>query len=260
MIELRDLTKRFGRFTAVDGLTLHVAPGEILGFLGPNGAGKTTTIRMMTGILEPTRGTAVIGGYDIRRQPLEAKRIFGFVPDRPFLYEQLTGGEFLRFVSGLYRLDESRGRTQRSRLLDLFELAEWKDQPVSGYSHGMKQRLIMAAALLPEPRVLIVDEPMVGLDPRGARVVKGIFRELAASGVSLFLSTHSLEAAAEMCHRIAVILRGRLVAEGTQEELGRAAACKGGTLESIFLKLTGGWVTDVGDFLTGGQDRGAEHA
>ncbi len=251
MIELKDLTKRFGKFTAVDRLNLKVSPGEILGFLGPNGAGKTTTIKMMTGILKPTRGTAVIGGYDISRHPLEAKRIFGFIPDRPFLYEQLTGGEFLRFVSGLYRLPEARSRTQRRRLLDLFELAAWKDEPVSSYSHGMKQRLVMAASLLPEPKVLIVDEPMVGLDPRAARIVKQIFRQVAATGVSLFMSTHSLEVAAETCDRIAIILQGRLIAEGTQEELARMAEREGASLESVFLELTGGWVTEVGDFLQG---------
>jgi ABC-2 type transport system ATP-binding protein len=249
MIELKNLTKRFGNFTAVDDLSLTVSPGEILGFLGPNGAGKTTTIKMMTGILKPTRGTAVIGGCDIVRQPLEAKRVFGFIPDRPFLYEQLTGAEFLRFVSGLYRLPEARSRERRSQLLDLFDLAAWKDEPLSSYSHGMKQRLVMASALLHEPRVLIVDEPMVGLDPRGARMVKQIFREEAARGVSLFLSTHSLELAADTCDRIAVILKGRLIAQGTREELGRMAGCKDESLESVFLKLTGGWVTGAGDFL-----------
>jgi ABC-2 type transport system ATP-binding protein len=152
-------------------------------------------------------------------------------------------------VSGLYRLPEARSRERRSRLLDLFDLAAWKDEPLSSYSHGMKQRLVMASALLPEPRVLIVDEPMVGLDPRGARMVKQIFREEAGRGVSLFLSTHSLELAADTCDRIAVILKGKLIAQGTREELGRMAGCEGESLESVFLKLTGGWVTDVGDFL-----------
>jgi len=249
MIELRNLTKRYGEFTAVDRLSLEVAPGEVLGFLGPNGAGKTTTIRMMAGILKPSAGTAVIGGYDISRNPLEAKRIFGFIPDRPFLYEKLTGGEFLRFVAGLYGLPEPAGRERRGRLLELFDLSAWKDEPVSSYSHGMKQRLVMAAALLHEPRVLIVDEPMVGLDPRAARLVKQIFRESAGAGVSLFLSTHSLEVAAETCDRIAIIFQGRLIAQGTLEELGRAAGGPGRSLESIFLELTGGWVTEVGDFL-----------
>ena len=249
MIELRNLTKTFGDFTAVDRLNLEVVPGEILGFLGPNGAGKTTTIRMMAGILKPTGGTAIIGGYDIARRPLEAKRTFGFIPDRPFLYEKLTGGEFLRFVSGLYDLPGARGRERRGRLLELFELEAWKNEPVSSYSHGMKQRLVMAGALLPEPRVLIVDEPMVGLDPKAARLVKQIFREAAGAGVSLFMSTHSLEVAAETCDRIAIILQGKLIAQGTVKELERMVDGDGASLESIFLELTGGWVTEVGDFL-----------
>ena len=249
MIELKNLTKKFGKLTAVDKVSLAVDKGEILGFLGPNGAGKTTTIKMMAGILKPTEGTVIIGGYDIIQKPLEAKQIFGFIPDRPFIYEQLSGEEFLRFTSGLYRLPETSSRIRSSRLLELFELEAWKDEPISSYSHGMKQRLVMASALLPEPKVLIVDEPMVGLDPKAARIVKQLFREITETGVSLFMSTHTLDVAAETCHRIAIILQGRLIAVGTVEELKQMTTSEDPSLESIFLELTGGWVTEVGDFL-----------
>jgi ABC-2 type transport system ATP-binding protein len=249
MIELRNLTKTFGTLTAVDHVDLKVPPGEILGFLGPNGAGKTTTIRMMAGILRPTEGTALIGGFDIRRQPLEAKAIFGFIPDRPFLYERLTGEEFLRFVGRLYRLEDRQAGARQARLLEMFELTEWKDELVASYSHGMKQRLVMASALLHEPRVLIVDEPMVGLDPKAAKMVKRIFREIAGQGVTVFLSTHSLEMAEEVCHRIAIIMHGRILVTGTAEELAREAGTGEARLEPVFLRLTGGVVTDVGEFL-----------
>jgi ABC-2 type transport system ATP-binding protein len=249
MIELRNLTKKFGQLTAVDHVNLEVSHGEILGFLGPNGAGKTTTIRMMAGILKPTEGTTLIGGYDILQQPLEAKRIFGFVPDRPFLYERLTGQEFLRFVGKLYNLEPRQAETRQSKLLELFELEAWKHELVASYSHGMKQRLVMASALIHDPRVLIIDEPMVGLDPRAAKMVKGLLREIARSGVTIFLSTHSLEMAEETCDRIAIILRGRILVLGTLEDLARMVGSEPARLEPIFLTLTGGVVTEVGDFL-----------
>ena len=249
MIELKNLTKKYGDLAAVDHINLEVHPGEIVGFLGPNGAGKTTTIKMMAGILKPTEGTAIIGGYDILRRPLEGKRIFGFIPDRPFIYERLTGSEFLRFVGRLYSLNDKRAVARQARLLELFELEDWKDELVASYSHGMKQRLVMASALLHEPKVLIIDEPMVGLDPKAAGMVKRIFREIARNGVTVFMSTHSLEVAEETCHRIAIILRGRILVDGTLEELGRMARCEDARLEPIFLSLTGGQVTEVGDFL-----------
>ena len=249
MIELKNLTKTYGRLTAVDHIDLEVHAGEIIGFLGPNGAGKTTTIKMMAGILKPTEGTAIIAGHDILREPIEAKRAFGFIPDRPFIYERLTGAEFLRFMGCLYAIDGVQADLRRGRLLELFELVEWKDELVSSYSHGMKQRLVMASALLHDPKVLIIDEPMVGLDPKAAKMVKRIFREIARKGVTVFMSTHSLEVAEETCHRIAIIMHGRILVKGTLEELAREAGSGEGRLESIFLELTGGSVTEVGEFL-----------
>jgi ABC-2 type transport system ATP-binding protein len=240
MIKLNHLTKVFKGFRAVDDLDLEVRRGIVYGFLGPNGAGKTTTIKMMAGILKPTQGRIMINGMDLAKEPSEVKRCIGFIPDRPFLYEKLTGLEFLRFIAGLYQLDHSRSLEGRlTLLLELFELSHWGDELVESYSHGMKQRLIMCAALLHEPKVLIVDEPMVGLDPKGARLVKNIFKEEARKGRTVFMSTHSLEVAQEVCQEIAIIQGGRIIATGTPEELRREAGVDG-DLESIFLKLTEG--------------------
>jgi ABC-2 type transport system ATP-binding protein len=234
MIELERLTKRYGTFTAVDDLSLEVARGEIFGFLGPNGAGKTTTIRMMMGLLLPTVGRIRLGGHDLAAQPIEAKRLAGFVPDRPFLYEKLTAVELLRFCADLYEVDPTAREERIRKLLALFGLEEWAGELVETFSHGMKQRLAFAAALLHEPQLLVVDEPMVGMDPRGARVL----RSLALKGTTLFLSTHSLEVAEALCDRIGIIQSGRLVAVGTLDELRRRAGDARG-LEEIFLKLTG---------------------
>ena len=248
MIELHDLTKRFKQVTAVDHLSLTVSPGEIFGFLGPNGAGKTTTIKMMAGTLRPTSGRVMIDGTDLLEHPAAAKQVIGFIPDRPFLYEKLTGLEFLHFMAGLYGLNGRSFSTRAEYLLELFELLDWRHELVESYSHGMKQRLIMSAALIHRPKVLVVDEPMVGLDPRGARLVGNIFRQLRDHGVSLFVSTHTLSIAAELCDRIGIILKGRLIVEGTVSELKANA----GTLEDAFLKLTGGeQEQDLADFLKG---------
>ncbi len=238
MIKLINLTKIYGRLTAVNNINLEVAQGEVFGFLGPNGAGKTTTIKMMAGLLQPSGGGALIGGYDIQREPLKAKFITGFIPDRPFLYEKLTASEFMQFVAKLYHMEDSKDRI--IELLGLFGLSEWADELVENFSHGMKQRLVMASALLHRPRVLVVDEPMVGLDPRGARLVKDIFRDLAAQGVTIFMSTHTLEIVEQMCTRVAIINRGEIIAEGSVEDLGRMARMESSHLEPIFLRLTGG--------------------
>ncbi len=241
MIEIVHLCKRYGSFQALDDVNLTVQPGEIFGFLGPNGAGKTTTIRIMAGLLRPTSGTVRIAGFDIRRSPEAAKAILGVVPDRPFLYEKLTGTEFLTFLGAIYKLDGPSLQGTIQALMELFELEDWKDELIENYSHGMKQRLVMASAILHSPKALVVDEPMVGLDPRGARLVKEIFRKQAADlGVSVFMSTHSLEVAQEMCDRIAILQRGRVIAVGTSEELQRMAGSSDRNLESIFLRLTGG--------------------
>jgi len=239
MIHVENLTKRFHRVTAVDGVSFQVTPGEIYGFLGPNGAGKTTTIKMLAGVLRPTSGRIVIDGVDLERDPIAVKRRLGFVPDRPFLYEKLTGLEFMSFMADLYRLN-GPGRDERiQRFLDLFELAEWGRELVGSYSHGMRQRLIMSAALLHGPRVFIVDEPMVGLDPKGARLIKNIFRKLKTSGLTVFMSTHTLAIAEELCDRIGIIHRGKLLAEGTVAELRELAGQADSPLESVFLRLTG---------------------
>jgi ABC-2 type transport system ATP-binding protein len=241
MIELQHLTKRYAQTLAVDDVSLTVPPGEVFGFLGPNGAGKTTTIRMMMGLLQPTSGTVSLGGHDLAREPIAAKQLCGFVPDRPHIYEKLTGAEFLDFVAGLYHMPPAVAAARRDDLLDLFDLAHWAAELVESYSHGMKQRLVVAAALIHAPRLLIVDEPMVGLDPRGARLLKRTLRQLARSGVTVFMSTHSLEAAEETCDRIGIIHQGRLIAVGTVDELRRQAGSHtNAKLEAIFLKLTGG--------------------
>ncbi len=248
MIELVELTRYYGSFPAVRNLSLRVEKGEVFACLGPNGAGKTTTIRMMMGLLQPTSGRVVLGGHDLGRDPISAKRICGFVPDRPHLYEKLTGQEFLDFVAGLYGVPPQLAARRCTHLLEMFDLTEWSEELIENYSHGMKQRLVTAAALVHEPRILILDEPMVGLDPRGARLLKRTLRSLARHGVTVFLSTHSLEVAEEVADRIGIIDRGELIALGTLEELRqRAGSHAGADLEAIFLRLTG--AEDVAEIL-----------
>ena len=240
MIKLIELTKLYKGLRAVDNLNLEVKEGIIFGFLGPNGAGKTTTIKMMAGILKPTKGSIIINGIDISKEPSKVKRCTGFIPDRPFLYEKLTGIEFLRFIGGLYNLDHSLSmNTRLSELLELFDLSHWADELIESYSHGMKQRLVMCSALLHMPKVLIIDEPMVGLDPKGARLVKDIFRDQGHKGTTIFMSTHSLEVAQEVCQDIAIIQAGKIIATGNPEELKKESGVDG-NLENIFLKLTEG--------------------
>ncbi len=237
MIELRSLTKRYGTFTAVDAIDLDVPKGELFGFLGPNGAGKTTTMRMIAGILQPTSGVVRVGGEDVVKDPMAAKQKLGFIPDRPFIYEKLTGREFLRFVAGLYG---QRGKTVDHRLeelLALFDLSEWKDELVESYSHGMRQKLIISSAFLHRPEVIVVDEPMVGLDPKAARILKDLFREYVRRGNTIMMSTHTLEVAESLCDRIAIIQAGKIRACGTVPELRANAG--GAGLEELFLRLTG---------------------
>jgi ABC-2 type transport system ATP-binding protein len=240
MIQVEDLVKKYGAFTAVDGVSLDVAPGEIHGFLGPNGAGKTTTIRMIAGLLKPTRGRIVIDGHDLEREPEKAKAALGFIPDRPFLYDKLTAAEFLRFHAGLYGIEGGGLEDRLLELLALFELSGWKDELVESFSHGMKQRLVMCAAFLHRPRAVLVDEPMVGLDPRGARLIKQVFRAMSRKGVAILMSTHTLEVAEEMCDQISIILEGRILARGTVEDLRALAGGEDEKLTPVFLKLTGG--------------------
>jgi ABC-2 type transport system ATP-binding protein len=240
MIAVQEVVKKYGGFTAVDGVSLEVAPGEIHGFLGPNGAGKTTTIRMIAGLLKPTSGRIAIDGHDLEADPEAAKRALGFIPDRPFLYEKLTASEFLRFHAGLYGLDGDGTDRRIGELLEVFELASWSGELVESFSHGMKQRLTMCAAFLHRPKAVVVDEPMVGLDPRGAVLIKDIFRGMSRNGVAILMSTHTLEVAQEMCDRISIILNGRIVALGTVAELRALAGGRDEQLTPVFLKLTGG--------------------
>lgn len=238
MIRIENLSKHYGKLTAVDSLNLEIQPGEIYGFLGPNGAGKTTTIRVMMGILKPTSGRVTLGGYDVEREAEKAKAITGFVPDRPFIYEKLSGSEFLRFVGTLHHMDSEQLHRKIPELLEHLELSEWQDELVESYSNGMKQRLVLCASLLHQPRILIVDEPMVGIDPKGARTLKDLFISLAKRGTTLFLSTHSISVAEEVCQRVGIIHKGRLIASGTMPDLYRLAKVKEGGLETAFLELT----------------------
>jgi ABC-2 type transport system ATP-binding protein len=240
MLELRGVTKHYGAFPAVKGIDLKVHRGEIFGFLGPNGAGKTTTIRIAAGVLRPTAGTVLIGGDDLERAAASAKSRVGYIPDRPFLYEKLSGGEFLRFVAGLWGRDGGAVEARADRLLELFQLAPWKDELIETYSHGMRQKLLISSALIHQPELIVVDEPMVGLDPRSARLLKDLFRTFAGHGGTVFLSTHTLEVAEALCDRIAIIAEGEIIALGSMDELRAQAHAGGAHLEEIFLKVTGG--------------------
>ena len=240
MMELRGVAKRYGSFSAVKGLDLQVRRGEIFGFLGPNGAGKTTTIRMVTGVLQSSEGQILIGGDDLARAPAAAKSRIGYIPDRPFLYEKLSGGEFLRFVAGLWGREGKETEVRADKLLELFQLAPWKDELIESYSHGMRQKVLISSALIHQPELIVVDEPMVGLDPRSARLLKDLFRTFVGHGGTVFLSTHTLEVAEALCDRIAIISEGDIIAFGSMDELRDQAHAGGAHLEEIFLKVTGG--------------------
>jgi ABC-2 type transport system ATP-binding protein len=240
MIAIHDLVKRYGSFAAVDGVSLDVTSGEIHGFLGPNGAGKTTTLRIVSGLLKPTSGYVLVNGHDMAKEPEKAKQSLGFIPDRPFIYEKLTASEFLRFHGGLYGMDDGGLNGRVHEMLELFELARWEHELVESFSHGMKQRLVMCAAFLHRPRAVVVDEPMVGLDPRGARLIKDVFRTMASRGVAILMSTHTLEVAEEMCDRISIILKGKIIARGTVADIRALGDSHDDQLTAVFLKLTGG--------------------
>ncbi len=238
MIELKDLTKRYSDIMAVDNINLFIPKGEIFGFIGPNGAGKTTTINMLGGILAPTSGTVAICGINMEEHPEKAKSKIGFIPDRPYLYEKLTGMEFLRFTADLYGVDEDAFLRKAREKLEMFSLTDRSDELIESYSHGMKQRLVMAAALLHDPEVIIVDEPMVGLDPVAINMVKDLFQRLAKQGVTVFMSTHTLKVAEDVCDRIGIIHKGSLIALGTTEDLKRDAHAAEADLEQVFIRLT----------------------
>ena len=239
LIETSNLVKRYGEKLAVDDVSFQVNAGEIFGFLGPNGAGKSTTIKMIVGLLHPTSGTVKVGGYDVVTQPVQAKAACGYVPDEPNLYAKLTGRELLRFVGDLYGLDRAQTARRSEELLRLFGLVEASNDTTDTYSHGMKQKTSLAAALVHDPKILILDEPTVGLDPKSARLIKDILRQIAERGAAVMLSTHILEIAQNMCDRIAIINQGKVIASGTMEELRQLGQGES-SLEDIFLGLTGG--------------------
>jgi len=237
MLHIQNLVKSYQDLEAVKGVDLKVPKGEVFGFLGPNGAGKTTTIKIIVGLLKPSSGTISIGGFDIGTQPTEAKSILGYIPDRPFIYEKLTGREYLMFIADLYNMDAADAAEKALKYLEFFDLTDAADKLVEGYSHGMKQKLVISGALLHDPKLVVVDEPMVGLDPKGARQVKQLFRELCQKGTSIFMSTHSLGIAQAMCDRIGIIQKGEVIALETLDELRQQADHE--HLEDIFLELTG---------------------
>ena len=237
MIRLSNLTKRYGGFLAVDSLSIEVERGTIFAFLGTNGAGKTTTIKMMTGALQPTAGTVEIGGYDIQKNPIEAKFLMGVIPDRPNMYGKLTGKEFMHFIAELYKVPYAIAKQRSQELLSMYGLGDWQYDLIESYSHGMKQRLLMCSALVHDPALLVVDEPMVGLDPRGAKLLKDTFRERAAKGLTIFMSTHSLSVAQEIAHKLAIIKQGKIVAMGTLQELYAQAKSQASDLEEVFLQI-----------------------
>ncbi len=238
MIRLVHLSKTYGNTLAVSDVDLQVLSGEVFGFIGPNGAGKTTTIKMMAGLLSPTKGSVLIDGVDMADEPVRAKMKIGLIPDRPFLYEKLTAMEFLQFTAGLYHVGKQTFVEKSRELLDRFSLSDRTNELIEAYSHGMKQRLIMCSALLHEPQVLIVDEPMVGLDPRGIKMVKALFRTLAQNGTTVFMSTHTLRLAEEVCDRIAIIHKGRLMVIGTLQDLQQHIQNGDADLEQVFFEIT----------------------
>ncbi len=239
MILTEDLTKRFGDNVAVDTLNLDIKDGEFFCFLGPNGAGKTTTIKMLTGLLHPTRGRALVGGFDVQKDPIKAKQLIGYIPDSPFLYEKLTGREFMRFVAGLYQMPDHQVNGYGEELLELFGIRHVADRLIEDYSHGMRQKLSFASCFLHEPKVVVVDEPWVGLDPKNIRFVKDFLKERTREGLTVFMSTHTLSIAEEIADRIGIIHNGKLLHMGTVAEI-RSLAQRPGSLEDIFLELTQG--------------------
>ena len=238
MLKLTNLSKKFGKFAAVNNINLEINAGDFFGFLGQNGAGKTTTIKMITGLYAPTKGTVHIGGFDMQKNHIEAKKLIGYIPDQPFLYEKLTGREFLYFCGGIYNIGKKLLRNKIDETIDQLKIEQWVDKRTEEYSQGMKQRIVIASALLHNPALLIVDEPMIGLDPQSALVVKNVLREKALQGVSIFMSTHSLNVAEEICSRIGIIKDGQMIFEDRNEVIEQIIGTDHQNLESLFLQLT----------------------
>jgi ABC-2 type transport system ATP-binding protein len=241
MLVLEHLSKKFGNFKAVNDISLTVCKGEIFGFIGPNGAGKTTTIKMIAGLLKPDAGRILINKRSLKEEPEYCKQDTGYIPDRPYLFEKLTGHEFLQFIASLYKLSPDTFIKNTTHYLKLFDLLDWQHHLIESYSHGMRQKLIISSVFMLEPPFIVVDEPMVGLDPKSARIVKELFKTHAALGTSIFLSTHSLEIAEELCDRIGIILNGKLRAIGNLKDLQLEAETEHSDLEEIFLQLTGAY-------------------
>jgi len=237
MIELKNLSKKFGDLNAVSDVSLQIKRGEFFAMLGPNAAGKTTTIKLIAGLMKPTAGSARICGFDVQAQPLEARQRLAYVPDFPFLYDKLTAWEFFRFTGQLFQLDAARIEKNAQELVARFHLAEFADRALEGLSHGTRQRVAIVSALLHDPEVFVIDEPMVGLDPQHARIVKDVLKERSLAGMTVLVSTHQLSIAEEMADRIGIIHGGRLIAVGTRDELRRQSGAAG-ALEEIFLSLT----------------------
>ncbi|MEO1174373.1 MAG: ABC transporter ATP-binding protein, partial [Myxococcota bacterium] len=238
MVRLRGVKKRYDDFWAVKGLDLEIPRGELFGFLGPNGAGKTTTMMILAGLLQPTEGRAEIAGFNVVTQTVEAKRRLGYIPDRPYVYEKLTGNEFVSVLSDMYGVPIDEAKSNGAQWLQVLGLGEKRRELVEGYSHGMRQRLVLAATLTVDPEVLIIDEPMVGLDPQAARLFKRLMRERCTAGRTVIMSTHTMPVAEETCDRVGIMHRGRLLAEGTLEELRGSLSDEGATLEEVFFALT----------------------
>ena len=238
MLKLTNLTKKFGNFTAVNNISLEINAGDFFGFLGQNGAGKTTTIKMITGLYAPTNGTVKIGGFDIQKNHIEAKQLIGYIPDQPFLYEKLSGREFLYFCGGVYNIEKNSLKNIIEEIIDQLKIGQWVDKRTEEYSQGMKQRIAIASALLHNPKLLVVDEPMVGLDPQSALVVKNVLREKASEGIAIFMSTHSLNVAEEVCTRIGIINDGQMIFEDEKEIVEQIKGTDHHNLESLFLHLT----------------------
>ena len=237
MIETDDLTMHYGTVRALDGLSLNIPQGEFFAFLGPNGAGKTTAIKLLTGLMTPLRGTVRICGHDMQTDPLRAKAVLGYVPDVAVFYEKLTPVEFMRFISDVFEMDEARAREKGAELFQRFALDDCAHDRIENLSHGTRQRLAIASALLHEPKVFIIDEPMVGLDPIHARIVKQELKERSQAGMTVLMSTHLLNIAEEVADRIGIIHHGRIIAQGTMEELRRIGEGRGKKLEEIFLDM-----------------------
>jgi len=238
MIKFDGVTKSFGEFIALDNLNLEIPTGTLFGYLGPNGAGKTTTIKMLAGLLKPTSGKIYINDIDIHSEPMRAKPLLGYVPDKPYLYDKLTADELMNFIGGIYGLSRSQIKTNSKVLFDIFEITPWRDKRAEEYSQGMKQKLLIASAFIHDPKIFVIDEPMVGLDPKNIINLQIFLREKVATGTTVFLSTHSLHIAEALCDKIGILYEGKIIAVGTTDELNKFAKSEGDNLETLFLNLT----------------------